>query len=357
MAGFTLLTLLDDIASILDDVALMTKTAAGKTVGLVGDDLALTTEQLSGFKAAREIPVVVAVAKGSMVNKLILIPAAILLSSFLPELLDPLLMVGGSWLCLEGAEKALERLERLLERKREGKEGGKSREGGRTEGADLEKAPDAPDPKEGGGGAPDEREAPAETPAADDPLEREKRERLKIRGAVRTDFVLSAEIITIALGTIPASASFPSRTGALILVGVVMTVGVYGVVAGIVKLDDLGFLLLRKPDRGPLRNAAGKILVKAAPPIMKLLAVAGAVAMFLVGGGIILHKLPFFHSEIFLSFLARLKDGVPFSDSRILEYLGTIFFGLILGLIVSGLLALAGRLLAFFRGRKKLPVS
>jgi predicted DNA repair protein MutK len=304
MAGFTLLTLLDDIASILDDVALMTKTAAAKTAGIVGDDLAVSAEQLSGVRSAREIPVVCAVAKGSLVNKLILIPAALIISSALPELLGPLLMVGGAWLCLEGAEKVHEKIIRTLKKRK----------------------PPAPE----GGGPP-----PPPAPLTEEELA--QKERLKIRGAVRTDFVLSAEIVTIALGSLSPGLPFVTKTGALIGVGIVMTFGVYGFVAGIVKLDDLGFLLLKKPDRSRLRDACGRLLVKAAPHIMRLLGIVGTVAMFLVGGGLLLHHL-FPH---FIEYLTG-RLSVP-------GFVLNILSGALAGYIILGLLAAASSIRGLFR--------
>ncbi|MDR2339921.1 MAG: DUF808 domain-containing protein [Deltaproteobacteria bacterium] len=308
MAGFTLLTLLDDIASILDDVALMTKTAAQKTVGIVGDDLALTSQQVSGFRAAREIPVVVAVAKGSMVNKLILIPAALLINYALPWLMNPLLMVGGSWLALEGAEKVHEKLAHWLK--------------GRAS------PPGAAGP--GGEEAPPPARAPTEAEIAE-------KERLKIRGAVRTDFVLSAEIITIALGAIPAGHPFVTRAATLVAVGFIMTIGVYGFVAGIVKLDDLGFYLLKKPDRGKIRDALGRLLIMAAAPIMRVLGIVGTIAMFLVGGGILLHNLPIPHLVV--------PHGLT-------GYLLNIFAGVLAGFVILGLLGL-GRLIVSKLRRQK----
>jgi predicted DNA repair protein MutK len=312
MAGFTLLTLLDDIASILDDVALMTKTAATKTVGIVGDDLALTTEQLTGFKASREIPVVVSVAKGSMVNKLILIPAALMISSLFPKLLSPLLMIGGSWLCLEGAEKVYEKIHHLIKRK-------------------SEKSQEVETP-----------ETIAERLAALNlsEAELEAKEKQKIQGAVRTDFVLSAEIITIALGSIPEHISFVSRTGALVLVGIIMTFGVYGFVAGIVKLDDLGFYLLKKPDRGKFRDRVGHFLVKAAAPIMRILGIVGTIAMFLVGGGILAHNLNLFHFQM-----------------KALEYPMNIVVGVVAGFIILMLLSLAHLIVEFIKGKLQRKVE
>jgi predicted DNA repair protein MutK len=366
---------LDDIASILDDVALMTKTAAVKTVGIVGDDLAVTAEQMTGFRAAREIPVVAAVAKGSMVNKLILIPAALIISSVLPWLLKPLLMVGGSWLCLEGAEKLFEKGEKLLERLRHGRRppppGGADSLSKDPEASSA--APPAPaaeaeaealafDAAKDAKGAKGPNAAPASGPPPADPAEAPskgtgaaayeaavaastvsvseeellQKERVKISGAVRTDFVLSAEIITIALGALPEGLSFVTKTGALIGVGIIMTLGVYGFVACIVKLDDLGFLLLRKPDRGPLRDRIGRLLVKSAPHIMRFLGIVGTVAMFLVGGGILLHNIfPHLHIE-----------------PHILLYSANIGAGLAAGFAILALLGAGGRIWGLFKGKK-----
>lgn len=249
MAGASLLALLDDIASVLDDVATMTQVAARKTAGVLGDDLALNAQQVAGVRAERELPVVWAVAWGSLRNKAILVPAALAISAFLPWLVMPLLMLGGLYLCYEGVEKLAERW--------------------------LDHA----DPADGGK-QPDIQ--PEDLPAF---------EAEKVQGAIRTDFVLSAEIIVIALGTV---ADQPWLTQISVLVGIalLMTVGVYGLVAGIVKLDDLGFWLLR---RGRGGQGLGRLLVAAAPRLMKWLAVVGTVAMFLVGGGILVHGLPWLH--------------------------------------------------------------
>ncbi|MCC7402859.1 MAG: DUF808 domain-containing protein [Bdellovibrionales bacterium] len=248
MAGSSLLALLDDIATTLDDIAVMTKVAAKKTAGVLGDDLALNAQQVTGINADRELPVVWGVAKGSFVNKCILIPVALGVSQLLPWLVTPLLMIGGLFLCYEGAEKILEKLF------------GK-------------KNLDEPTASEA-----------ATVNLAD--LEKER-----IKGAVRTDFILSAEIIVITLGT---AAHSPLLHQALVLcgVGVGMTVGVYGLVAAIVKFDDLGLWLMQKP--GALAWV-GQGCVKAAPMIMKFLGVAGTIAMFLVGGGILAHGISGIH--------------------------------------------------------------
>lgn len=270
MAGASLLTLLDDIATILDDVALMTKVAAKKSAvvaddvvlmskvaakksaGVLGDDLALNAEQVSGVRAEREIPVVWAVAKGSMINKVILVPAALAISAFAPWAVTPLLMVGGTYLCFEGAEKLAHRFLH----------------------ADEALAV--------------EHESRARA-NADPQIDLVAFEKQKIKGAVRTDFILSAEIVTIALGTVAAQ-PFINQVAVLSVIAVAMTVGVYGLVAGIVKLDDLGLWLSHK--RSAAARAVGGWIVRAAPWLMKSLSVIGTAAMFLVGGGILVHGIP-----------------------------------------------------------------
>jgi predicted DNA repair protein MutK len=272
MAGGSLLALLDDIATILDDVAILTKVAAKKsaavaddvavltkvatkkTAGVLGDDLALNAEQVTGVKAERELPVVWAVAKGSMVNKAILVPSALLISAVAPWAVTPLLMLGGLFLCFEGFEKVAHK---LLHSKSEDD----------AHHAELTEALLKPE------------------------VDLAKVEADKIKGAVRTDFILSAEIIVIALGTV-ATAPFVTRVGVLVGIALVMTVGVYGLVALIVKLDDLGLHLSR--GGGPSR-AAGNAILKTAPYLMRFLSIAGTAAMFLVGGGILVHGLPALH--------------------------------------------------------------
>ncbi len=255
----SLLALLDDIAGMLDDVAAMTKIAAKKTAGVLGDDLALNAQQVSGVNAERELPVVWAVAKGSFVNKAILVPAALAISYVAPWLVTPLLMVGGAYLCFEGFEKL------------------------------AHKYLHAP--------ADDDSHQQQLSAALSDPaIDLVAFERDKIKGAVRTDFILSAEIIAITLGTV-ASAPFVSQVTVLVGIAIVMTVGVYGLVAGIVKLDDLGLYLMRKPGAG-LRQSLGAGILRAAPWLMKSLSVVGTAAMFLVGGGILTHGMPPLHHAI-----------------------------------------------------------
>ncbi len=258
MAGSSLLLLIDDIATVLDDVSLMTKTAAQKTAGVLGDDLALNAQQVSGVRAEREIPVVWAVAKGSFLNKLILVPAALAISAFAPWLVTPLLMIGGAYLCFEGFEKLAHK---FLHREAEDQ----------VEHAQLIEA------------------------VADPAIDLVAFEKDKIKGAVRTDFILSAEIIAITLGTV-ADAPLMQQVIVLSGIAIVMTVGVYGLVAGIVKLDDLGLWLTQKP--GQMAKRIGGAILSAAPYMMKSLSVIGTAAMFMVGGGILTHGVPAAHHWI-----------------------------------------------------------
>jgi hypothetical protein len=256
MAASSLLVLIDDIATLLDDVALLSKVAAQKTTGVLGDDLALNAQQVSGVAAERELPVVWAVAKGSFRNKAILVPAALAISAWAPWAVTPLLMVGGAYLCFEGFEKLAHKFIHSA--------------------AEDEAA-----------------HAALKAAAADPALDLMAFEKDKIRGAIRTDFVLSAEIIAITLGIV-AESVFTTQLIVLSGIAVAMTVGVYGLVAGIVKLDDAGLYLSRRP--GALSRRIGQALFRAAPWLMKGLAVAGTVAMFLVGGGILSHGLPLMHA-------------------------------------------------------------
>ncbi|MHC8371085.1 DUF808 domain-containing protein [Pseudomonas sp. MDT1-85] len=258
MAGSSLLVLVDDIATVLDDVALMTKMAAKKTAGVLGDDLALNAQQVSGVRAEREIPVVWAVAKGSFLNKLILVPSALAISAFIPWLVTPLLMVGGAYLCFEGFEKLAHK---FLHSKAEDQ----------AEHAELVEA------------------------VANPAVDLVAFEKDKIKGAIRTDFILSAEIIAITLGTV-AAASLTQQVIVLSGIAIVMTIGVYGLVAGIVKLDDLGQWLALKP--GQMAKSIGGGILRAAPYMMKSLSVIGTAAMFLVGGGILTHGVPVVHHWI-----------------------------------------------------------
>lgn len=243
MAGGSFFALLDDIATLLDDISVMTKTAATRTAGVLGDDLALNAEQVAGVSAKRELPVVWAVAMGSLLNKAILVPTALLISAFVPWLVAPLMMAGGTFLCFEGAEKLLHH--------------GK----------------------------------PEATPATEADADAATFEKRKVRGAIGTDFILSAEIVVITLGTV-AGAPLSRQVTVLVLVAFLMTVGVYGVVAAIVKLDDAGLWLVARTRAGVVGRVArgvGRFLLAFAPWLMKALTVVGTAAMFLVGGGILLH--------------------------------------------------------------------
>ncbi|MFQ3205974.1 MAG: putative DNA repair protein MutK [Glaciecola sp.] len=260
MAGASLLMLLDDIASVLDDVAILSKVAAKKTAGVLGDDLALNAEQVSGVRAERELPVVWAVAKGSFLNKLILVPSALVISYFAPWMVMYLLIIGGLYLCFEGVEKLIHKFTASTHEDKQ---------------AHSEKL-----------------KALADTSINLVVLEKEK-----IKGAIRTDFVLSAEIIVIILGTVQTE-SFTTQITVLSLMSFLFTVGVYGFVALIVKIDDLGLYLLRKSVSGSfdkIQRLSGRALLRFAPILMKTLTIVGTAAMFLVGGGIIAHGLPFLH--------------------------------------------------------------
>ncbi|OEF25747.1 DUF808 domain-containing protein [Vibrio rumoiensis] len=296
MAGLSLLTLLDDIASVLDDVALMSKVAAKKTAGVLGDDLALNAQQVSGVRAEREIPVVWSVAKGSFRNKLILVPSALLVSALAPWLIMPVLLIGGLYLCYEGAEKVLEKYL---------PHNGHEQNDAQLDADTKEKTPE-------------------------DLLEYEQK---KVKGAIRTDFILSLEIIVIALGIVQGH---PQVTQIVVvsLIAFIMTCGVYGLVAGIVKLDDLGFYLQRKSEGKGILNVMGDGLVATAPRLMKLLTIVGTVAMFLVGGGIIEHTIPAVHH--FTQGLLSPLEGQPILGT-VVPYLLTGVLGLVAGTLLVGL--------------------
>ena len=274
MAFSSLFTLIDDIASILDDVALMTKVAAKKTVGVVGDDLALNANQVAGAGAERELPIVWAVAKGSFINKAVLIPIALLLSAFLPSLIVPLLMLGGAYLCFEGVEKLLHKFLSQAQKQEQHK--------------------------------PQDRFNEAE----------------KIKGAIRTDFILSAEIIIIALGEL-TQADLSTRIVALLLIGIGITAFVYGLVALIVKADDFGLYLMQK---GTPAQHIGRAILLIMPKFMRSLNVIGTLAMFLVGGGIFVHNLDFIHHFL---------EQHGFADGWT-SNLASLIIGLIIGLLVCG---------------------
>lgn len=289
MAGVSLLTLLDDIATLLDDIAVMSKVAAKKTAGVLGDDLALNAQQVSGVAAEREIPVVWAVAKGSLRNKVILVPIAWGLSQIAPWLIMPLLLIGGLYLCFEGAEKVIEKY----------------------------------------GHSPHQDAAPEEDTES---LSLEAYEKRKVAGAIRTDFILSAEIIVIALGTVQGQTAL-NQILVMSFVAILMTAGVYGLVAGIVKLDDLGFYLERRSHSRGILHVIGQMLIHAAPRFMKLLTVVGTLAMFLVGGSIITHQVVLLHHGI-----ESLIHGIP--DIYLMQSVGRLvgqsLIGFLAGLILAG---------------------
>ena len=287
----SLLALLDDIATILDDVSVLTKVAAKKTAGVLGDDLALNAQQVAGVKADRELPVVWAVCKGSLVNKAILVPAALAISAFAPWAVTPLLMLGGAFLCFEGFEKLAHKYLHSAEEQA-------------AEKAQLVQA------------------------AADPAVDLVALEKDKIKGAVRTDFILSAEIIAITLGTVQAE---PFGTQFTVLAGIalIMTVGVYGLVAGIVKLDDAGLWLTRKA--GAAQQSLGRGILWLAPWLMKALSIAGTAAMFLVGGGILTHGVPALHHAI---------EAIA-ARTGALQWLVPTLLDAVVG-IVAGALVLAG---------------
>jgi len=289
--------LLDDIATILDDVSLLTKVAAKKTAGVLGDDLALNAQQVSGVAADRELPVVWAVAKGSAVNKLILVPAALVISAIAPWAVLPLLMVGGAYLCFEGFEKVAHRFMHHED------------ESARVKALERALADPAVDPVV---------------------LEKEK-----IKGAVRTDFILSAEIIVIALGTV-ADAPLVTRVAVIAGIAVLMTVGVYGLVGAIVKLDDLGLWLSRAGSSA--RRAIGRGIVAAAPWLMKALSLAGTVAMFLVGGSILTHGVPPLEHAV-----EHAAEGLPAVAGFLVPLLAHAVIGIVAGAVVMGGVALARR--------------
>ena len=254
MAGTSLFTLIDDIASILDDVAVMSKVAAKKTAGVLGDDLALNAQQMTGVTADRELPIVWAVAIGSLKNKFILVPTAIAISTFIPWAVTPLLMLGGAFLCYEGFEKLTHKLMQSKTKI-------------------------------------DVRHIKHREALANRSVHMAHFEKDKIKGAIRTDFILSAEIIVITLGTV-ATESFWKQVAVLSTIAIIITVGVYGLVAGIVKLDDGGIYLSQKNGDNLFRKTQrciGSAILKTAPYLMKGLSIVGTVAMFMVGGGILIH--------------------------------------------------------------------
>jgi predicted DNA repair protein MutK len=314
MPASSLLALIDDIASILDDVAVLTKVATKKTAGVLGDDLALNAQQVTGVSADRELPVVWAVAKGSSINKAILVPSALAISAVTPWAVTPLLMFGGAFLCFEGVEKLAHKFFH----------------------------------------SPEEEQAHHDkmlAAVADPRVDLVAVEKDKIKGAVRTDFILSAEIVAITLGTV-ATSPFMTRVSVLVAISALMTVGVYGLVAGIVKLDDLGQHLAR--DGGSsLGRGLGFGILKAAPYLMKTLSIAGTVAMFLVGGGIVIHGVPFLHhASESAAGLGSGIAGIGGLASVLASTLFTLVVGVLVGAVCLGVVSAAKRAL-----RSKAPAA
>jgi len=298
MAGTSLLALIDDIATLLDDVALLTKVAAKKTTGVLGDDLALNAEQVSGVRAERELPVVWAVFKGSLRNKLMLVPAALAISALAPWAITPLLMLGGTFLCYEGFEKLAHT---FLHRRSED----------------------------------DAHQAELAQALADPTVDLAAFERDKIKGAVRTDFILSAEIIVITLGTV-TTASFGMQVVVVAGIAVLLTIGGYGLVAGIVKLDDAGLYLGRQAGDGfaRMQRSLGRGILRVAPYLMKTLSIGGTAAMFLVGGGILIHGLPGTHDVVHA--IAQFMGAVP-AIGGMLAALAPLLTNVLAGIVAGGL--------------------
>ncbi|HEX9003195.1 MAG TPA: DUF808 domain-containing protein [Blastocatellia bacterium] len=318
MAGSSLLTLIDDIASLLDDVATMTKVATKKTAGVLGDDLALNAQQVTGVNADRELPVVWAVAVGSLKNKAILVPAALAISALAPWAVTPLLMIGGAFLCYEGFEKLAHP---FLHKKSEEE----------AEHAELIEA------------------------VANPEVDLVAFEKDKIQGAVRTDFILSAEIIAITLGTV---ATKPFMTQVIVLTGIamIMTIGVYGIVAGIVKLDDAGLYLNQRKGDSPLRKlqrGIGALLLKAAPYLMKSLSILGMAAMFMVGGGILTHGIHSVHDLIEqIAHRAGQISGIGGVLQALTPSLLNALAGVVAGAVTLGLVTVASRIWKAVRGKR-----
>ncbi len=317
MAGTSLLALIDDIVTVLDDVAAMTKVAAKKTAGVLGDDLALNAEQVSGVRAKREIPVVWAVAKGSFINKLILVPAALLISVTVPWLILPLLMIGGAYLCYEGFEKVYHHIMHAKEEKE----------------ADQALVQAFHNPKQ-------------------DMVAFEQK---KIKGAIRTDFILSAEIIVIALGTV-ANQPFSKQAMVVASIALFMTVAVYGLVAVIVKLDDAGLHLLRTQGETAwvkVKKAIGSGLLSFAPFLMRSLSIIGTAAMFMVGGGILVHGVPFFTKQE--QQIEHWVETIPAVGDIFAWFIPTLYnavFGILAGGVVLLMVTLVIKAKSSFMGAK-----
>lgn len=314
MAAANLLALIDDIATILDDVAVLSKVAAKKTAGVLGDDLALNAEQVSGVKAERELPVVWAVAKGSFLNKLILVPSALLISAFLPWLIIVLLVIGGLYLCFEGFEKVAHKWLHSEEER--------------------------------------EAEHQAQLNAIADPkVDLVALEKDKIKGAIRTDFILSAEIVVIVLGTVQDQ-PLTTQIAVVSALAIAITIGVYGLVAGIVKLDDVGLYMLRKSVSGSfntIQRFIGRSLLIIAPMLMKSLAIIGTAAMFLVGGGIVVHSVPFIHHIVGDILQPATEQGGALAS--ILPVVADGVVGIIAGGLVLLVVTLASKIINAVRGK------
>eukprot|EP00919_Chromeraceae_sp_WS-2016_P030816 GHVR01072932.1.p1 GENE.GHVR01072932.1~~GHVR01072932.1.p1 ORF type:complete len:315 (+),score=34.96 GHVR01072932.1:267-1211(+) len=314
MAAANLLALIDDIATILDDVAVLSKVAAKKTAGVLGDDLALNAEQVSGVKAERELPVVWAVAKGSFLNKLILVPSALLISAFLPWLIIVLLVIGGLYLCFEGFEKVAHKWLHSEEER--------------------------------------EAEHQAQLNAIADPkVDLVALEKDKIKGAIRTDFILSAEIVVIVLGTVQDQ-PLTTQIAVVSALAIAITIGVYGLVAGIVKLDDVGLYMLRKSVSGSfntIQRFIGRSLLIIAPMLMKSLAIIGTAAMFLVGGGIVVHSVPFIHHIVGDILQPVTEQGGALAS--ILPVVADGVVGIIAGGLVLLVVTLASKIFNAVRGK------
>ncbi|KMV70064.1 hypothetical protein AI29_06490 [bacteria symbiont BFo2 of Frankliniella occidentalis] len=311
MAGTSLFALLDDISTLLDDVSVMGKVAAKKTAGVLGDDLSLNAQQVSGVKANRELPVVWGVAKGSLLNKVILVPLALLISAFAPWLITPLLMLGGAYLCFEGIEKVLDWIFPDKDKK-----------------------------------SPEARQARLAKLSQEDAANYEKD---KIKGAVRTDFILSAEIVTLTLGIVSEA---PLLNQIVIMAGVALlvTVGVYGLVGVIVKIDDAGYWLEAR--QNGLARGVGKFLLLLAPKLMKFLSVVGTLAMFLVGGGIVIHGWPLLHHWI-EQLTHGLTQALPSAISSVGESVVTNLASLVVGAILGGVVLIVVKAVSKLMGKKE----
>lgn len=353
----SLLILLDDIALVLDDVAVMTKVAAKKTAGVLGDDLALNAQQVTGVRANRELPVVWAVAKGSFVNKLILIPMALVISATIPVLITPLLMIGGLFLCYEGAEKIIHQFaptllphddhnhthnhddsndEYLAQNPSKNKTSDQQSNSNQSSHSQFNNTQF--NNSQSNNNNPNSNHHDHLTANAQN-VDLVAFERQKIKGAIRTDFILSAEIVVISLGTM-VEATLLNKAVALSLIGVIMTVGVYGFVAMIVKMDDVGLILLDSPNH--TKQMMGKFLLGFAPKLMKFLSIAGTLAMFLVGGGILVHG---------VHFIGEPLEHFAHQFGLLSGLIGSVlsgFLGFLAGLLVLFVVVMIGRLKAGF---------